>query len=171
MGHPVPMQRLQNSRWGFESNCFVCEAANDAGLGIPFYADEEQVVAEFTLDDRFSGAPSYVHGGVVLAVLDEAMAWATIALAGSWAVTKETTTRFRSPVRVGASYRVRAEVTEDDGDELRCRAEVTDGDGKVCATASASFVPLGAAQAVDAIGADVTGDDAGFVRERNTPPS
>jgi acyl-coenzyme A thioesterase PaaI-like protein len=160
------MERLENSRWGFESNCFVCEAANPAGLGLEFFADpdENAVVAEFSLDHRFSGAPSYVHGGLVLAVVDEAMAWATIALARSWAVTKETTTRFRAPVRVDRTYRVRAEVEADDGDELRCRAEVTDGDGTVCATATATFVPLGPAHAVDAIGAAVEGADADYVR-------
>ena len=109
-------------------------------------------------------APSYVDGGVVLAVLDEAMARATIALAGSFAVTKETTTRFRAPVHVDGAYRVRAEIEQDDGDELRCRAEVTDRDGRLCATARATFVPLGPAQALDAIGTTVTGDDARYVR-------
>ena len=160
------MERLENSRWGFESNCFVCEAANTAGLGIEFFvdSDDDAVVADFSLDQRFSGAPSYVHGGVVLAVLDEAMAWATIALAGSFAVTKETTTRFRAPVHVGGDYRVRAEIERDEGDELGCRAEVTDRDGKVCATARATFVPLGPAQAVEAIGTTVTGDDTRYLR-------
>lgn len=160
------MERLANDRWGFESNCFVCEAANPAGLGIEFFADreDEAVVADFSLDHRFSGAPSYVHGGLVLAVLDEAMAWATIALAGSFAVTKETTTRFRAPVRVDATYRVRAAVEADEGDALRCGAEISDPHGTVCATASATFVPLGPAHAVDAIGSSVEGDDARYVR-------
>ncbi|CAN5424652.1 hypothetical protein BH24ACT7_BH24ACT7_22700 [soil metagenome] len=160
------MERLENSRWGFESNGFVCEAANPAGLGLEFYVDtdDDAVVAEFSLDQRFSGAPSYVHGGLVLAVLDEAMTWATIALAGSFAVTKETTTRFKAPVHIDGAYRVRAEIEQDDGDELRSRAEVTDRDGRLCATASAAFVPLGPAQAVDAIGTTVTGDDAQYVR-------
>jgi acyl-coenzyme A thioesterase PaaI-like protein len=104
------VEPLLNSRWGFESNCFVCEASNTEGLRIPFLHDAEQrrVVAGFELDDRFSGAPSYVHGGIVLAVLDEAMAWAAIAVAGVFAVTKETTTRFRRPVRVGTRTRCRA---------------------------------------------------------------
>lgn len=99
------MERLENSRWGFESNCFVCEVANPDGLGIEFFADVDDgaVVVDFTLDQRFSG-------------------------------------------------------------ELQCTAEVTDGDGALCATASATFVPLGPAQAVDALGTTVTGDDAGYVR-------
>jgi acyl-coenzyme A thioesterase PaaI-like protein len=160
------VEPLLNSRWGFESSCFVCEASNADGLRIPFLHDAEnrRVVAEFALDERFSGAPSYVHGGIVLAVLDEAMAWATIAVAGVFAVTKETTTRFRRPVHVGARYEVRGWV-EEDGDVLRCGAEVLDAAGERCSVASATFVPLGPAQAADAVGTEVTGADREFLRD------
>ena len=74
----MALVRLRNDAWQFRSNCFVCEPSNTAGLAIPFFHDDEAgtVVADFTLDERFSGAPHYVHGGVALAVLDEAMAWA-----------------------------------------------------------------------------------------------
>ena len=87
--------RLHNDDWGYESNCFVCEARNERGLQIPFFHDTERgiVTAELTLSADFSGAPTMVHGGVVLAILDEAMAWACIAVARRWAVTTETTTR------------------------------------------------------------------------------
>jgi acyl-coenzyme A thioesterase PaaI-like protein len=160
------MERLDNSRWGLESNCFVCEEKNPGGLGLPFFADRDQrvVTASFTLDDRFSGAPTYVHGGVVLAILDEAMAWATIALAGCFAVTKETATRFKAPVMVGQGYEVRARIIGDDGTELGCRAEVIDGDGESCAEASATFVALGPAQAVEAAGGEMPEGARAFVR-------
>jgi uncharacterized protein (TIGR00369 family) len=158
--------RLENARWGFESNCFVCEPRNAAGLRIPFDHDDEArlVRAAFTLDDRFSGAPTYVHGGVVLAVLDEAMAWATIAVGGVFAVTEETTTRFLRPVRVGRDYAVEARIDEQAEDRLATSASVFDTKDRVCAEARATFVPLGPAQAVDAIGAELTGDDARYVR-------
>jgi len=45
------------------------------------------VFAEFELDADYSGAPTLVHGGVTLALLDEAMSWATIALGGKFAYT------------------------------------------------------------------------------------
>lgn len=166
MGDGRNREPLLNSRWGFESSCFVCEERNDDGLRIPYFhdRDDDEVVADFQLGEQFSGAPSYVHGGVVLAVLDEAMAWATIAIGGLFAVTKETTTRFHRPVRVGAPYQVRARLT-DRGDDLRCEAGVVDAHGERCATAAATFAPLGPAQAKDAIGADVAGSDARFLRE------
>ena len=159
-------RRLENARWGFESNCFVCEPGNAAGLRIPFEHDDEAAVvrAAFTLDDRFSGAPTYVHGGVVLAVLDEAMSWATIAIAGIFAVTSESSTRFLRPVRVGRDHTVVARVDEAAEDRLVTSASVLDGKDRVCAEAHATFVPLGPAQAVDAIGSQLTGEDARYVR-------
>ena len=160
------MERLDNSRWGLDSNCFVCEEKNPGGLGVTFFADHEQqvVTAAFTLDDRFSGAPTYVHGGVVLALLDEAMAWATIALAGCFAVTKETTTRFKAPVMVGQRYEVRAWIVGDEQSEMDCRAEVVDGNGQTCTAATAVFVALGPAQAMEAAGAEVPDSAREFIR-------
>ena len=106
----VAVHRLHNADWGFDSNCFVCEPRNASGLQIPFHHDDDvdSVSAEFTLDDSLSGAPRFVHGGIVLAILDEAMAWATIAVGGKFAVTKETSATFDHPVRVGRTYRVEA---------------------------------------------------------------
>lgn len=154
------MKRLDNSTWGFESHCFVCEERNDRGLRLPFFHDEqgECVRAEFNLDRSFSGAPEYVHGGVVLAILDEAMAWATIALAGRFAVTHTTATTFERPVRVGRPYTVEARVIGV-GDEITTEASVVDGRERLCARARASFVPLTATTAGDAIGTAVTGTD------------
>lgn len=154
------MEALTNERWGFESNCFVCEPRNDAGLRIPFFHDPTTgtVTATFSLDDRFSGAPSYLHGGVLLAVLDEAMAWATIAIGHRWAVTGETTTRFEHPVRVGRTYTVTARLAEpvtDDATTLAATAEITDDADRRCATSATTFVVLGEAQAADAAGVEV----------------
>ena len=157
---------LDNAAWGFESSCFVCEPSNAGGLRIPFFHDDEAglVFADYTLDATFSGAPTYVHGGITLAVLDEAMAWAAIALAGAFALTRTTTTRFLRPVRVGQPYRVEARVTSRADHAIGARATVVDGRGRACAEAEAEFVPMSAAMARSAMGAEVAGDDAGYLR-------
>jgi len=160
------LRRLHNRDWGFDSNCFVCEPRNDGGLRIPFDHDtvEDTVVASFTLGPRFSGAPSYIHGGVTLAVLDEAMAWATIAVSGKFAVTAETSTRFLRPVLVGQEYRVEARITADGDERIETAAVIRDSSGRACAESTASFSPLGAAQAIEATGADKSALDAAFLR-------
>lgn len=160
--------RLDNARWGFESNCFVCEPSNQVGLRIPFFHDDEAdvVEAEFRLGPAFSGAPTYVHGGLVLAILDEAMAWAAIAVAGAMAVTRSTNAAFLRPVRVDRDYRVVARVEEKTPEgHLALAAEVAPvSGGDPCTRANAEFVALSAEQAAAALGQEATGDDAGFVK-------
>ena len=163
----MAIHRLTNEQWGFSSSCFVCEPKNAAGLGIPFEHDDEADVvrATFSLDDRFSGAPAYVHGGVTLAIIDEAMAWATIAVGGKFAVTSETTTRFAHAVKVGRTYTVEATVASSDGATMATTATVSDERERPCVTAAATFTVLGAAQAVDVLGVADLGADAGFVND------
>ena len=148
--------RLRNDDLGYETNCFVCEPTNESGLRIPFFHDDERdvVTAELNLPGAFSGAPTMLHGGVVLAVLDEAMAWACIAIARRWAVTAETSTTFHRAVRVDVPHAVEAEVLERGDGELRCAGRVLDVKGNVRAESHATFTVLGEAQFLRAVGAD-----------------
>ena len=157
----MAVHALTNERWGFASNCFVCEATNSGGLRIPFFHDDERQVvnATFTLGETFSGAPSFVHGGVALAVLDEAMAWATIAIAERFAVTHTTTTTFDRPVRIGREHRVEASIVRREGDELQTTAVIIDAKGRVCARATAEFHALNFDQARDAAGAVLSANE------------
>jgi uncharacterized protein (TIGR00369 family) len=161
----LQIRPLTNDGWGVDSNCFVCEPRNDAGLRIPFHHDveAEEVVAEFTLDDRFSGAPQFVHGGVSLAVLDEAMAWATIAIGGAFALTRETTSRFRRPVTVGQVHHVRAWISGTDGDRILTEAEIVNADGQLCVSSHATFVTLDLDKASEAAGTQLDGETLDFV--------
>ena len=163
----MAIHRLHNENWGMETNCFVCEPSNDHGLQIPFWHDDELdvVTAEFELDHDFSGAPTLVHGGVTLAVLDEAMAWACIAIGEQWAVTTETTTRFRRPVRVDRRYRVEARVVDHVDDAMRTRAEVIGARGELRAEAEAVFTTLGAAEVIRLAGAEVGAADRRYLRD------
>lgn len=161
----MSLTRLTNERWGFSSNCFVCEPTNEHGLRIPFFLDDERevVTAEFELDNAFSGAPSYLHGGIAHTVLDEVQAWATIAISGKFAVTTKTTVEFRKPVRVGKTYTAEAEVTGGTGETIDTVGRILDHKGEVCSEAVSSFYVLSAAVAADAIGL-VEGDDTSFLR-------
>ncbi len=162
----MAVQRLDNASWGFESNCFVCEATNDGGLRIPFFYDDEaaEVFADYSLGTTFSGTPAYVHGGITMAVLDEAMAWAAIAVAKAFSLTERNTTVFRRAVKVGRPYRVQAVVVERTNDRIETKATVSDERGRLCVEASALFRPMNPEQAKSAIGSELGGDDAGYVR-------
>jgi uncharacterized protein (TIGR00369 family) len=162
----VTVTRLTNEQWGFSSSCYVCSPDNPSGLQVPFFYDSEREVVscELLLGEDHSGAPTYVHGGVTLAVLDEAMAWAAIASGGKFAVTHETSTTFQYPVRVGRPYRVEARLTEQGDKEFRAEAVVLDAKDRPCVRAHCTLAVLSEAHAVDAIGAELEGEDANFVR-------
>ena len=134
----MALERLTNERWGFETNCFVCEPRNDHGLQIPFFHDTEAgiVVARPTFDARHSGAPNLVHGGVQLAVMDEIIAWAAIAIGGRFAVTARLEASFRRPVRIGYEYLIEGRIDEqDEQDEktLQGSARIVDHKDRACA--------------------------------------
>jgi acyl-coenzyme A thioesterase PaaI-like protein len=161
----MAVRALDSAAFGFPTSCYVCDPTNATGLRLSFVHDEEQGVvrSEFTLGPEFSGAPRYVHGGVVLAVLDEAMAWAAIALAGRFAVVRETTTTFEHGVRVGHPHRVEARVDGHTERMVDASARVFDADSRRCARARARLVTLSPQAARSAIG-DVAGDDTRYLR-------
>src|SRR5918911_2720923 len=140
----MPLHQLDPGAWGFPTRCFVCEPDNSSGLRIPFHFDDETKVvhAEFTLGPEYSGAPRYVHGGVVLALLDEAMAWAAIASACRFAVVRETTTTFEHGVLVGEPHRVEAEVETAGSIRMEASARVVNSAGRRCARARARLIVL-----------------------------
>ena len=150
----VALLPLHNDDLGYETNCFVCEQRNEHGLRIPFFHDTERdiVTAEFALSNVFSGAPTLVHGGVSLAVLDEAMAWACIAIGRQWAVTSETTTRFDRAVYIDKPHLVEAEIIEQNDIEIVTTARILDLKRRIRAESRATFTVLGEAQLKRAAG-------------------
>ncbi|HUQ62450.1 MAG TPA: PaaI family thioesterase [Acidimicrobiales bacterium] len=162
----MAVHALDDMSFAFATGCFVCDPKNDKGLRIPFFHDDEAhlISADFTLDQAFSGAPRFVHGGLVVTLLDEAMAWATIAIAEQFAVAKETHATFRRPVQVGQPHRVEAEITDRAGKDIDASARLLDAKGRRCAFATGRFVVLSERMARAAIGADV-GDHARYLRQ------
>ena len=140
---PTP---LTNDRWGYESSCFVCEQSNKHGLQIPFELDDDQatVSARFTLGAEHSGAPSLVHGGLSLAILDEAQAWAVIAVAHKWGLTRSTQADFDGAVFVDHAHRVEARVVDDGERLVRTEAVIIDTNGTEVVRSSTAFTVVGA---------------------------
>ena len=79
-----------------------------------------------------------MHGGIVSALLDEAMGWATYGR-GIWAVTGRMQTRFRGVVPVGEELEVRGRITKDRGRRLELMAELRDAGGTVVAESEGLF--------------------------------
>jgi len=122
-----------------DNGCFVCGQANPVGLRLRFAADSGRATTTLTLDRRYQGYAGIAHGGVVAALLDEAMAYAAISL-GRWAATAEMTVRYLRPVPMGEPLLLVAHVTRDTARLAECAAELRDRAGQPLARATAKLV-------------------------------
>ncbi|MEX0664485.1 MAG: hotdog fold domain-containing protein [Acidimicrobiia bacterium] len=152
------VQALDARQFGVDTSCFVCDPRNDRGLRVPFFHDTEAqlVFCDFELPAEFSGAPTLVHGGATLALIDEGMAWATIAISGRFAFTRQTSARFDRPIRIGHHYRLEVRVAEADEHRIVTEAVVLDDRSKTRVTAHAVMAVLDLDQAAAAIGGPPT---------------
>jgi acyl-coenzyme A thioesterase PaaI-like protein len=124
--------------------CFGCGDDNPIGLRLRFAPDGNGVKASFIPSAEHQGFHEVVHGGIISAVLDEAMAWAT-AYAGVWAVTGELRVRFRQSLRIGELTNVTARVVGTRSRLVTTAAElVLDRDRSPIATATATFLKVDA---------------------------
>lgn len=130
-----------------EHGCFGCSAANDRGLALVFRRVGDVVEAQTELDGAFEGYGGLAHGGIVTTLLDEAMGWAILELAGRFAVTRSLSVDFRRPVKTRAALRVTARIAGEEPDgALRVEAGVLDVRGRLLASGVGVWVPVRASR-------------------------
>lgn len=120
--------------------CFVCGAG---GIGVTFYrVTDGRVVALVALDKRHQGHPGIAHGGIVAALLDEAMGRAWLATEGGGdALTADLAVRYRRPTPLGVSIRVEGWMVRPSRRLARAAGRLVLPDGTVAAEAVCSLVP------------------------------
>ncbi len=113
-------------------HCFVCGSENPIGLRLQFTHHGEGVRAEFTPSPVHVGYDGIVHGGIIAALIDDAMAniWF---VRGEEALTAKLEIRFRQAAEPGERLVVSAYPTGKHGALVTARAEVCLTDGAVVA--------------------------------------
>jgi uncharacterized protein (TIGR00369 family) len=130
-----------------DGNCFACGPTNPSGLHLHFdRAENDGVVAAVVLAPQFQGWRGIAHGGIVMALLDEAMAHAA-GFAGHRGVTASVNVRFRRPVPLERPIAVRGRVTWRRRNVLGVEATIADAAGCLLAQAEGSFVSRGSLDA------------------------
>jgi acyl-coenzyme A thioesterase PaaI-like protein len=89
--------------------CFACGLHNPYGLHMVFRQDEGTVVSDFQPHEEHQGFPGIIHGGIVAAVLDEALnRTSLLTVHPAWSMTGRLEVRYRRNVPYGPLLRVRA---------------------------------------------------------------
>lgn len=132
-----------------DGNCFACGPENPIGMHVHFdVAGAEGVCAAVTLAHQFQGWRGIAHGGIVMALLDEAMAHAA-GFAGHRGVTASVNVRFRKPVPLERPLEVRGRVTWQRRNVLGVEAEIFDGDGTLLVRGEGNLVSRGSLHEAD----------------------
>ena len=140
---------LEELRFPFgDGGCFGCSASNAAGLNLRFFRSGEQVVGNYSVADRFHGAPGIAHGGIVATILDEFSCAAAVFLENVRVVTGELAIRYEHPCPVDRKLEIRARVaSREHARYLVIEAEIH-CDGRRVVRSTGKFFPQPIAQPV-----------------------
>jgi uncharacterized protein (TIGR00369 family) len=117
------MQQLRDNQ-----KCYVCGKNNPAGLAVDFKIDQtaKSIQATFVPADLHQGFEGIVHGGILSALLDEAMAKLAFNL-GIPAVTAEMTVKFKAPTAPGEELFISGRITQETKRLIQAEARIQRG--------------------------------------------
>ncbi|HEX4013380.1 MAG TPA: PaaI family thioesterase [Candidatus Cybelea sp.] len=133
-----------------DGNCFACGPENPIGMHLHFdrAPDADGVCAHARLSANYQGWRGIAHGGIVMALLDEAMAHAA-GFAGHRGVTASVHVRFRRPVPLESPIVIRGRVTWQRRSVVGVEGDIYDAANTLLAHAEGSFVSRGRLEAVE----------------------
>jgi uncharacterized protein (TIGR00369 family) len=123
MRYSIMQEQLRDNR-----NCYVCGEKNPAGLHVRFEVHREQrsIRARFTPRPEHEGWEGIVHGGIITALMDEAMV-KLASLLDMPAVSAELTVKFKAPARPGEEIVVHGRITNSHSRLILAEATVERG--------------------------------------------
>ena len=121
-------ERLLMKHLRDNERCYVCGIQNPEGLAVHFEIDREtrSISARFTPRDTHQGFEGIVHGGILSALLDEAMAKLAVSL-GIPAVTAEMNVKFKAAAAPGEELLITGRMVEETRRLVRAEASITRG--------------------------------------------
>jgi len=133
----------ETARDWHHSNCYGCGTANQKGLHAEFPFDVESGEVRFTyaVPEEFEGAPGFVHGGVLAALLDETQGTLCYHV-GHFVMTEQLHMKYHKASPLGKNLTFRAWLTAVRKRRLYSRASIHLESGELLASSSASWYVL-----------------------------
>jgi acyl-coenzyme A thioesterase PaaI-like protein len=125
--------------------CFACGQQNPYGLHMVFRLEDGMIVSDFVPQAEHQGFPGVIHGGIVAAIMDEALnRTSMLADTPAWTMTGRLTVRYRRYVPYGPLLRVRAWLGKQRGRMIQATGTlaVADEEQAVLAEAEGTFMAV-----------------------------
>ena len=122
--------------------CFVCGKDNEAGLQTRFYVEGGAVKAKLNPQPHHCGYENVVHGGVVVAILDEGMGWAGSLVIKRMCYTAELKVRYLKPVPADKEMTLVTEVIRSTKRLTHSKGSIMDDSGEVYVHGEGRFIAL-----------------------------
>lgn len=124
------------------NDCVVCGKENKIGLKTWFFTDSEHVYNNIVISDDYIGYPNRVHGGVVSALVDEAMGWVATVKTGKFYYTIELSVKFKKIAMPSVNLHTKASFKAKKGVIVICTAQIIDENENIVALAEGKYYPL-----------------------------
>ena len=122
------------------NTCFGCGPANDHGLKMKFFGNDEMIYSDITVPDYLLGWNGVVHGGILSTMLDEVMGWSAIYLLKKFILTKTMTINYYRPVFVGETLHIEGRIKEKINEkEVSMTGRIYNSKNELCVTSTGIF--------------------------------
>ncbi len=132
--------------------CFICGRENPRGLYMTFYDDgHDEVVSQYSVPDIYQSYPGIVHGGIVAAMLDEAVG--RVALIGDhhhFMMSVRLQVKYRQPVPTEVPLVIKGQVVKLKGRLGKAVGQIWLPDQTVAAEAEMTLADVPAALLAEA---------------------
>jgi uncharacterized protein (TIGR00369 family) len=137
-----PADRVSRPALSDDGWCFVCGQENPLGLRLPWtLGPDGKAVSQFRAGRHHQGWTGVVHGGILAALLDEAMAQ-RLRLGGLNTMTAKLEVRYRRPTPLDVPLIAEGWIESESSHGLRLRAIVRDEAGVCFAEAAGTCVRI-----------------------------
>ncbi len=126
---------------GYYGYCWICGEKNPGGLQLKFDLNKtaKTLQTSFIPTETYQGYDGIVHGGILSALLDEAMAKLAFEL-GYNAVTAMLNVRFKSLAKVKEKLTIRGKITQANRRLVLAKATIHKEDGTLIAEGDSKLV-------------------------------
>ena len=122
--------------------CFGCGRNNPIGFKLNFSWDGRTASTEFTPTKFYQGWSGFVHGGIIICMLDEAMGYAAL-FGGKHCVTARMQARLRRPVPIDEPLIITSSIIKNTRRLVETKAAISLKDGTLVAEGKATQFVIG----------------------------